>query len=536
MQRSRIGPFALEESLDHEGVGNVLRGLHLERKLSMAVKLLPVGLVNRPMAGNAFSSDVKRLQRLVHPNIVRCLGGAIEEGQPYLAMELVSGESLRDLLDRRGKLPWEMAVEIVDGMCLALKHAHQLGYVHQRLTPSRIMLPQSGGVKICGFDCAWADKDDVLGLRVPMSVANYLAPEEFRGKQSAALPPADLFSVGVILYECLSGELPWNANSPAELVQARRNGDAPRVTAKELDCPVWLDLLTAKLLAVKRAERLSSAEEAHRAIVTARDKVTSGMSATQQVLSGHKGMFQVASDRSDIMRLKKHMQPTERDKSPFYERVWFLALCLLLLAAGGIWSLQPPSEAALIAQLEPLIESEDVVDWRKAQDLIIVLQENYPETKFKGEINKFQEKYMMYRAETRARMNQNTGHMPETEAERLYAEAWELDTMGDRFTAWQKYEALNGLFEKSDDEFDRAFAGLARRRGRSFKGDPGTSESQLEFVQGRLAEAKKLEATGQLMQARRVLESVVESYQDNRELQPLVDQARSQIQSLIGKN
>jgi serine/threonine protein kinase len=279
MQRSRIGPFALEEALDHEGTGNVLRGLHLERKTSMAVKLLPLSLVNRPMAGNAFSADVKRLQRLLHPNIVRCLGGAIEQGQPYLALELVSGESLRDLLDRRGKLPWEMAVEIIDGICAALMHSHQSGFVHQRLTPARVMLPKEGGVKICGFDCAWSDKDEVLGLRVPMSVAHYLAPEEFRGKQSASLPPCDLFSVGVMLYECLSGELPWPANTPAELVQARRNGNAPRVSTKVLDCPVWLDVLTAKLLEVKRADRLSSAEDAHRAIVNAKQKVASGMGA-----------------------------------------------------------------------------------------------------------------------------------------------------------------------------------------------------------------------------------------------------------------
>lgn len=536
MQRSRIGPFALEESLDHEGGGNVLRGLHLERKASMAVKMLPLGLVNRPMAGNAFSADVKRLQRLVHPNIVRCLGGAIEEGQPYLALELVKGESLRDLLDRRGKLPWELAVEIVDSICLALKHSHQLGYVHQRLTPSRVIIQPTGEVKICGFDCAWADKDDVLGLRVPMSVANYLAPEEFRGKQSAALPPADLFSVGVILYECLSGELPWKANSPAELVQARRDGDAPRVSAKELDCPVWLDLLTAKLLAVKRADRLTSAEEAHRAIITAKEKVTKGVSATQQMLSGRKGMLQVDSDRSEIVRLKKHMRPKERDHSPFYERVWFLGMCLVLLAIGGVWSLQPPSEQKLIAELELLLESEDVIDWRQAQNLIPVLMENYPETEFKPEIDRFQEKYTMYRAETRARMNQNTGHLPESEAERLYVEAWDLDTTGDRFTAWQKYDALNALFERSENEFDRAYAGLARRRIQTFKRDPDAGKSQQEFVQERLDEAKQLIAQGKLLRARQILESILESYQNNRQLQPLIDQARSQLNRLVGEN
>ena len=75
------------------------------------------------------------------------------------------------------------------------------------------MLPE-GGVKLCGFDCARADKDDVLGLRVPMSVANYLAPEEFRGKQSASLAPCDLFSVGVMLYECLSGNSPGRPTHP----------------------------------------------------------------------------------------------------------------------------------------------------------------------------------------------------------------------------------------------------------------------------------------------------------------------------------
>jgi eukaryotic-like serine/threonine-protein kinase len=536
MQRSRIGPFALEEALDDEGCGNVLRGLHLERKTSMAVKLLPASLVNRPMAGNAFMADVKRLQRLVHPNIIRYLGGAVEDGQPYLALELVQGESLRDLLDRRGKLPWEMAVDLVDEICLALKHAHQAGFVHQRLTPARILLPQGGGVKLCGFDCVWCDKDEVLGLRVPMSVAHYLAPEEFRGKQSASLPPCDLFSVGVILYECLSGELPWKADTPADLVHARRSGDAPRVSSQVLDCPVWLDVLTSKLLAVKRAERLSSADEAHRAIVNAKDKVASGMSATQQALSGRKGMFKVNSDRAEIVRLKKHMQTKERDTSPFYERVWFLAFCLAVLAAGGWWSLQPASEETLIARLKPLMESDNTVDWKEAEGLIDKLREHYPETTFTDEVAEFEQKRMMYQAETRARNNERLGRPADSEAERLFTEAWEYEKMGDRMTAWQKYEALISLFNRSDDEYDRAYVGLARRRIGSIKSDPGGGESQLDFVRDQINKAKRLQGSGDLVEARRILDSVVALYDGNQELQPLVDQARSLMQSLSGRN
>jgi hypothetical protein len=537
MQRSRIGPFALEEALDHEGTGNVLRGLHLERKQSMAVKILPLALVNRPMAGNAFSADVKKLQRLLHPNIARCLGGAIEQGQPYLALELVSGESLRDLLDRRGKLPWEMAVEIIDGICEALMYAHQSGFVHQRLTPSRVLLPKEGGVKICGFDCAWADKDDVLGLRVPMSVANYLAPEEFRGKQSASLPPCDLFSVGVMLYECLSGELPWQANTPAELVQARRNGNAPRVSTKVLDCPVWLDVLTSKLLEVKRADRIGSAEDAHRAIINAKQKVASGMGAAQQVLSGRKGTFNVESDRKELVKLKRTLERKERDTSPFYERIWFLVLCLVLLAAGGWWALRPPSAEKLFARALPLMESDSPVDWKAAEEQYLkTLLANHPEYKDKNEIQAFQTRYTMYRAETRARNNERLGRTADSEAERLYTEAWEHERMNDRETAHIKYRVLIDLVGDSEDEFDQAYVNLAKQRIDNFLNNPEAAQSGSDFLRGRLAEAKKLQSEGKIAKARGILENIISVYGNNQELQPLVDQARGLIENLGERN
>src|SRR5687768_13087065 len=188
MQLSRIGPIALEEPLGGTADSNVLRGVHLERNMTMAVKLLPRDLVNRAMGGDTFAADVRALQKLVHPNIARTYGGAMDNGQPYLAMELVEGESLRCLLDRRGRLSWESTADIAEAICSALDYAHGQSMVHQRLTPSRVMLTVTGGVKLIGFDCQLADHDEVLGLHSPMTVANYLAPEAFRGRQSAALP------------------------------------------------------------------------------------------------------------------------------------------------------------------------------------------------------------------------------------------------------------------------------------------------------------------------------------------------------------
>ena len=535
MQRTRIGPFALEETLDSRGAAQVVRGLHLERKTAMAVKLLPPSLVHQPMGGNLFAADVKRLQRLVLPGVVRCLGGAIEEGQPYLVLELVSGESLRDLLERRGKLPWELAVELADGICQSLQQAHELGFVHQRLAPSRILLPADGGVKLTGFDCAWADRDEVLGLRSSMEVAPYLAPEVFRGKQSATLPPGDLFSLGVILYQCLTGKLPWDATTPSELVQARRGSAAPRVAPQVLDCPVWLDVLVAKLLQVKRAERISSADEVHRAMVTALQKGAAGMGTVQQALSGQRGTLSVPTDRRELARLKQGFRRKKRDTSPFYEKIWFLGLCLVALVAGGIWSLLPADEHTLFERARPYMDSDSPVDWKRAEEQYLKpLLEHYPETEYAAEIEAFEDRYRMYRGQTRAKNNTRLGRPAESEAERIYSEAWDSEKRGDRITAWQRYEAPTSMFATSEEPFDRAFAELGRQRIENLRFDSG-GKSQADFVKEQLAASRSLIESGDLFQARRILDGIVTSYRDNRELQPLVDQARVQIQRLAGE-
>jgi serine/threonine-protein kinase len=256
------------------------------------------------------------------------------------------------------------------------------------------------------------------------------------------------------------------------------------------------------------------------------------MSATQQAISGRKGMFKVDADRGEIMRLKKHMQVKERDRSPFYERVWFLGLCLVLLVAGGVWSLRPASEEKLIERLKPLIASESTVDWKEAEPLIAELLDHYPETQFKDEIEEFEDRCMMYRAETRARNNERLGRPADTEAERLFTEAWEYEKMGDRITAWQKYESLISLFVDKQGEFDQAFVGLARRRINNIKSEPESGKSQLDFVRGQIAKARQLQTSGDLLEARRILDSVVALYDGNQELQPLVDQARSLMQGM----
>ncbi|MCA9260664.1 MAG: serine/threonine protein kinase, partial [Planctomycetales bacterium] len=204
MQLSRIGPFALEEALGDSRTSRVVRGVHVQQGVMAAVKLLSPELAAPALGERNLAADIKALCQLSHPCIAKVYGGGIDKERPYLALELVEGESLRARLDRIGRLPWETAVGIVQQICAALHHAHCKGVVHRRLTPARVMLTTDDRVKLIGFDVAWSDVDEVVGLRAPMDVSRYLAPETFRGKKSSRLPQVDLFSVGVILYECLT--------------------------------------------------------------------------------------------------------------------------------------------------------------------------------------------------------------------------------------------------------------------------------------------------------------------------------------------
>ncbi len=532
MQLTRLGPFALEEPLDGLAGSNIVRGVHVEQKLSMAIMLLPRSVAKQAMGRSSFGDDIKQLQSLEHPGIVRVHGGAIEKGQPYLALELVEGESLRTRLARRRQLPWEMAIEIVDALAEALTYAHAQGIVHQRITPARILLLEDGEVKLTGFDCKWTDWDKVVGSRCPMLVAHYLSPEQFRGRQSASLPQSDLFSLGVILYECLTGELPWPANSSDQLRQARREGPAPRISSKVLDCPVWIDALAEKLLAKVRSDRFQTADETHRAIVLAKSKADAGTGAAQQMWSGKKSALSSHGDSSEIIKIKRR-KTVRRDDSPFYERVWFLAACLAGVIGLGVWSLWPANEEALFAKAKPLMASESPVDWKRAeQQFLKPLLERFPETSHAAEIDAFFDQYAMHRAEERIKNLRRFSRQPKSEAERSFAEAWEYQRFGDRLTAWQKYSAVIQLFADSTDPDEQVYAKLAKRQIERIKTDKQSSSDQIGFLEQHLEQARSLAEQGQLLEARRILDSLISLYARNQELRPQVERAREQLRLL----
>jgi len=253
-----IWPFELKERLGEGGMGVVYRGRYVVKDIDVAVKMLPDDVTN-PIVLARFEREVEVLNSLQHPNIVRSFGGVCEDKRRFYAMELMSGGSLEDQLQQRGRLPWETVVEYARQMCAALVYLHEHGVVHRDLKPANFLLDDQGRLKLSDFGLA-----SVIAARRITTAGKtagtllYMAPEQIRGGDIT--PQTDLYALGCVLYELLTGQPPFIGDTPAETMHRHCRAEIPRITPIVLDCPVALEKLIIQLLAKEPADRPADAQ------------------------------------------------------------------------------------------------------------------------------------------------------------------------------------------------------------------------------------------------------------------------------------
>ncbi len=199
----------------------------LER--SVAIKLLAEHLADDATFVSRFRREALAAARLVHPNIVQVFDFGFDESQHqhFIVMEHVPGNSCAELLRDKGRLDVNQAVGIVTQACRGLDYAHRNGVVHRDVKPGNLLVSDSDVVKLADFGIARAtDQSSITQVGSVLGTAAYLAPEQARGEEAG--PPADVYSLGVVSYQLLSGRLPYEANSLSELtLKQQREAPSP---------------------------------------------------------------------------------------------------------------------------------------------------------------------------------------------------------------------------------------------------------------------------------------------------------------------
>lgn len=248
MESRWIWPFELQDKLGEGGMGVVYRARYVGNDRIVAVKLIPPEVAADPTLLARFEREMDVLKQLRHPNIVHSFGGVCDNQQRFYAMELVEGGTLADILRDRGRLAWDTVIEYGLQMCAGLQCAHERGVVHRDVKPANFLVTPAGKLKLSDFGLAtMAAATRITAAGRTLGTLQYMAPEQIRGK-----PPisnrTDLYALGCVFFELLTGKPPFEAEHPAEVLHKHLKDAPPRLNDQMLDCPPELDQLVADLL------------------------------------------------------------------------------------------------------------------------------------------------------------------------------------------------------------------------------------------------------------------------------------------------
>jgi eukaryotic-like serine/threonine-protein kinase len=259
--------YRLERRLAQGGMAEVWLATDLSLTRQVAVKLLKPNLAADPVVAERFRREAIAVAQLSHPNIV-AVYDAIEETiggerRQAVVMQLVNGKSLRQLLDEQKRLSPDLTMHIGACVASALDCAHRANLVHRDVKPGNILITPDGRVLLTDFGIAkglagTAD-DDLTSPNVMMGTAKYLSPEQVRGRKLDGR--ADLYSLGLVLYECLAGRVPFLGETDADTALARLNREATDLTRLRPTLPLGLAPLIHKLLERKPDLRYASGAE-----------------------------------------------------------------------------------------------------------------------------------------------------------------------------------------------------------------------------------------------------------------------------------
>jgi serine/threonine protein kinase/Tfp pilus assembly protein PilF len=342
------GRYQIIEELGKGGMGKVYKAQDTEIKEKVALKLLKPEIAADKKTIERFQNELKFARKISHRNVCRMYDLNKEESSYYITMEYVPGEDLKSTIIRIGQLPIAKTIFIAKQVCEGLEEAHGLDVVHRDLKPQNIMIDKEGNARIMDFGIARSvTGKGITGAGVMIGTPEYMSPEQVEGKDVDQR--SDIYSLGVILYEMVTGRVPFEGETPLSIA-VRHKTETPQ-EPRELNTQIPEDLsrVILRCMDKDKEKRYQSAGEVHSEL----ENIEKGIPTTERIVPKRKPI--TSREITVTFGLKKLFIPG-------------LVIVALIIAAVIIWQLLPQKEAVPIPSDKPSIAVLPFEDLSPQQD------------------------------------------------------------------------------------------------------------------------------------------------------------------------
>lgn len=545
----KLGSFAIEKQLGVGAMGVVYKATNEKTGKPAAVKVISGELATKGNAAERFKREADILKQFSHPNIVRFLAVGRSKGKDYFAMEFITGGTLEDVLKKRELLDWKETLDLGIQLCDALHYAHEKGVIHRDLKPSNLMINEEGKLKLTDFGIAKdLEAEALTGTGRTLGTAAYMAPEQIRGTPAVSAR-TDLYSLGVVFYQMLTGHCPFQGKSAMILMHCHLTEAAPRVSSKLPDVPRALDDLIYELMMKDPTTRPWDAKTVADKLRQIKERGSKGKLApvfdipknparlgtapTEPATAGTRAAVkEVADDLGVGGRKRRRRRDTSGEAVGTRDLKWVGTLLLLLALVGlvgftGYMLFWPHSKAELLRRAGTAMSTNEIARWKEARELYFdEIERRFPDEK--EQVRKWRDQIGVSdigrRAGVLERPNLLAGNKPDGPAESLYvaaytaADAAEKD--GDLEGAIATWDDMVKSLETSTEDTDRYWAMHAAKKVEALR---GRMESERSTVLKMLAEMEEKEKIGEPRQAASIRKDILKRYGKSKHLADLLE-------------
>jgi len=335
--REILGTYQLCELLGKGGMSVVYLARHMLTEQEVAVKVLPPELASQKELKTRFIEEARTLARLEHPNIVVLHNFFEQDGHLYLVMQYAEGETFDTIIAREGRVSAGDAVDIGIQVLRALEYAHDQGVIHRDIKPSNFIVRGDGSVKVMDFGLAkFMGSTKLTQTGLTMGTVRYMSPEQVRGKQVDHR--SDLYSLGVAIYEAVTGKTPFDGETHFEIMQKHLTTAPPR-PSQLADLPEELEATLMRALKKRLENRFQTAREFRHSLQRVPAYSTRRRPLSESMPPVRPGLLDMTAEITDLPRPRVKLMPVA------------LASLLLVLSVGAVvWALLDRSNRTTAAR------------------------------------------------------------------------------------------------------------------------------------------------------------------------------------------